>query len=278
MGYECFEVENSDHIAHLQLSRGDAFNTMTHAFWAELPAIVREIDRTGDARAMVLSSSGRHFCAGMDLSVFASMPDMSAHETGRARAAFMQTVRKLQESLTTLEEARVPVIAAIQGGCLGGGIDMISACDMRYCTADAFFCIQEINLGIVADVGTYPRLAHIIPQGVLRELAFTGRRLDAARALDIGLVNAVFDTQEEMMEAVMGTAREIAAKSPLAVWGTKEMLNYGRDHSIADALHHVATWQSGMLQETDLKTALAAKGETAPDDFDNLLPRDSSVL
>lgn len=278
MVHECFDVAIDAKVARVTLKSADALNTMIPAFWRELPQIVRGLDAPGDVRAIVLASTGRHFTAGMDLSVFQSMPDAAGHEAGRARAALMRTVQALQESFNCLEAARVPVLAAIQGGCIGGGVDMVAACDMRYCTRDAFFCIQEINLGIVADLGTYPRLAHLIPHGLLRELAYTGRRLDAEAALRAGLVNAVYDTHDALLEAVTATVQEIAARSPLAVWGSKEMLNYGRDHSIADGLRHIATWQAGMLQQADLETALAARMRKEEPRFEDLLPLEKAML
>jgi enoyl-CoA hydratase len=164
------------------------------------------------------------------------------------------------------------VLAAVQGGCVGGGVDLVSACDARYCTEDAFFCIQEINIGMTADVGTFPRLAHLIPQGLVRELAYTGRRLHAEEALAAGLVNRVFPSHEDLVAGVMDVAREIAARSPLAVWGSKEMLNYARDHSIADGLDYIATWQTGMFQPTDMTEAFAAKSEKREPRFQDLLP------
>jgi enoyl-CoA hydratase len=278
MVHECFDVAIDAKVARVTLKRADALNTMIPAFWRELPQIVRGLDAPGDVRAVVLASTGRHFTAGMDLSVFQSMPDAADHEAGRARAALMRTVQALQESFNCLEAARVPVLAAVQGGCIGGGVDMVAACDMRYCTRDAFFCIQEINLGIVADLGTYPRLAHLMPHGLLRELAYTGRKLDAEAALRAGLVNAVYDTHEALLEAVTATAHEIAARSPLAVWGSKEMLNYGRDHSIADGLRHIATWQAGMFQQADLEAALAARMRKDEPRFEDLLPLDKAML
>lgn len=274
MAYECFSVEIKDKVAHVQLSRPGALNSMNRAFWSELPQIVRSIDREAAARAIVLSSTGRHFTAGMDLSVFTSGPDLSEKETGRVRANLMGTVLRLQQTFSCLDEARIPVLAAVQGGCIGGGVDMVSACDMRYATRDAFFCIQEINIGMTADVGTFPRLAYCMPQGLARELAYTGRRLPAEEAHSCGFVNALFEDPGQLLDAVMGIAVDIAKRSPLAVWGSKEMLNYGRDHSIADSLRHIAVWQTGMFQPTDMREAFTAKAEGREAAYDDLLPVD----
>jgi enoyl-CoA hydratase len=277
MSYECFDVEIRDHVATLTLSRPDALNSMIRSFWKELPEIVGRIDRAGSARAIVLQSTGRHFTAGMDLSVFASGPDMSGKETGRVRANLLRTVLMLQQTFSCLDEARMPVLAAVQGGCIGGGVDMVSACDMRYATRDAFFCIQEINIGMTADVGTFPRLAHVMPQGIVRELAYTGRRFRADEAKACGFVNELYDTHDHLLDAVRGTAIEIAKRSPLAVWGSKEMLNYGRDHTIHDSLRQIAVWQTGMFQPTDMKEAFTARAEKRDPEFDDLLPVDESI-
>jgi enoyl-CoA hydratase len=191
-------------------------------------------------------------------------------EIGRARANLRSNVLHLQGAFTALERARVPVLAAVQGGCIGGGVDMVCAADMRYATADAFFCIQEINIAMTADVGTLQRLPKLIPEGVVREYAYTGRRMSAQRAYELGFVNAVYDDQATMLDAVHDTAREIAAKSPLAVWGSKEMINYARDHSVADGLDHIATWQAGMFQPTDMIEAFTARTENREPAFDDL--------
>jgi enoyl-CoA hydratase len=178
----------------------------------------------------------------------------------------------LQESFTAFEKARMPVLAAIQGGCIGGAVDMVTAADMRYASADAFFVIQEINIGMTADVGTLQRLPKIIPDGVARELAYTGRRMSAQRALEVGLVNQVFPTHEDLVAGVLEIANEIASKSPLAIWGTKEMLLYSRDHSVADSLNHIATWQTGMFQPSDMAESFMAKAEGRETNFPDLLP------
>jgi enoyl-CoA hydratase len=273
--YTCFDVSLEDKIAHLALKRPEAYNSMIPEFWSELPEIVRAIDDAGEARALVISSTGKHFTAGMDLAVFTSGSNGGGArdaELGRRRANLRRDVLRLQETFSCLDRARMPVLAAVQGGCIGGGVDMISACDMRYCSEDAFFCIQEINIGMTADVGTFPRLALLIPQGIVRELAYTGRRLTAREALEVGLVNRVYATHDELVAGVLATAREIAARSPLAVWGSKEMLNYARDHSIADGLDYIATWQTGMFQPADMMEAFAAKSEQRDPIYPDLLP------
>jgi enoyl-CoA hydratase len=276
MSYRCFEVEVADKVAHVRMNRPDELNSMVREFWNELPAIVRGLDAGGDVRAMVLSSTGRHFCAGMDLGVFTSGSGLGGasddEERGRVRAQLRQTALMLQAGFTSLEKARFPVLAAIQGGCIGGAVDMVCAADMRYASADAYFVIQEINIGMTADVGTLQRLPKLIPDGVARELAYTGRRMPAARAAEVGLVNEVFATHDEMVTGVLDIAREIASKSPLAVWGSKEMLLYARDHSVADALDHVATWQTGMFQPGDMIEAFGARAEGRDAVYPDLLP------
>jgi enoyl-CoA hydratase len=279
MTYRCFDVEIADAIAHIRLSRGGELNTMVPEFWRELPQIVRDIDDNAKARVIVISSTGKHFSAGMDLSVFTSggsagtSAAASKEERGRVRANVRRGVLDIQESFNGLDRARMPVLVAIQGGCIGGAVDMVSACDCRYATEDAFFVIQEINLGMTADVGTFPRLCNLMPQGMVRELAYAGQRLPARRAFELGLVNEVFATQEAMLAHVMALAKEIAEKSPLAVHGSKVMINYARDHSIADGLDYIATWQAGMYNpETDMLESFQAKGEKRAAKFADLLP------
>ena len=272
MGYQCFDVEESGGVAHVQLSRGEKLNTMIPEFWSELPAIVDEISDSGRARVIVLSAQGRHFCAGMDLSVFSGEASLEseASEIGRRRANVRLSLLHLQRSFTALEEARMPVLAAIQGACIGGGVDLVTAADCRYATADAWFSIHEINIGMTADVGTLQRLPKLIPPGVAREYAYTGRRMPAERAHQLGLVNEVFDDQESMMDAVMETASEIASKSPLAIHGTKEAINYSRDHTVEDSLRHIALWQSGMFHPEDLEESFRADSEGRTPSYEDL--------
>ena len=279
MTYRCFNVEIAGGIAHLQLKRPAELNTMVPEFWTELPAIVKDIDDHARARVIVISSTGKHFSGGMDLAVFTggssagTAASRATTERGRTRANLRLSVLDIQESFNCLEKARVPVLIAIQGGCVGGAVDMASACDCRYATEDAFFVIQEINIGMTADVGTFPRLCKLLPQGMVRELAYSGRRLPAKKALEFGLVNDIFPTQEAMMSHVMALAKEIAEKSPLAVHGSKVMINYARDHTIADGLDYIATWQAGMYNpEIDMREAMVARKEKRTPQFANLLP------
>jgi enoyl-CoA hydratase len=279
MSYRCFDLEIADNVAHIRLNRGHELNTMVPEFWRELPEIVRDIDANAKARAIVISSTGKHFSAGMDLSVFTSGQSVGTSaaaakdERGRVRANLRQSVLDIQDTFNVLERARMPVLIAIQGGCVGGAVDMASACDCRYATEDAFFVIQEINLGMTADVGTFPRLCHLLPQGYVRELAYTGRRLPALRARELGLVNEVFPKQEAMLARVMSVAKDIAEKSPLAVHGSKVMINYARDHTIADGLDYIATWQAGMYNpESDMRESFAARQDKRAPEFSDLLP------
>lgn len=270
----CFKLSIENKVAHIQLARPEAFNSMQRAFWNELLELVRDIDENAKARAIVISSTGKHFTAGMDLSVFTDGESITASggdQYSRAEA-FRQFVLTLQNSFSCLDNARMPVIAAIQGGCIGGGVDMVSACDIRYATEDAFFQIHEINIGMTADVGTFPRLCNLIPQGWVRELAYAGRRLPAQKAKEIGLVNDVFATQEAMLAHAMELAHEIAAKAPVAVAGSKRMINYARDHSIADGLDYIATWQAGMFSPPHMMEAFAAKAQKREPNFPDLAP------
>lgn len=270
-----FKVEISDGVAHIVLNRPDKLNSMSKPFWTELPRIVADISDNARARCIVISSTGKHFSAGMDLSVFSTDPSLNGAKASDVHVdneAFRHLVVALQQTFGVLDEARMPVIAAIQGGCIGGAVDMTSACDIRYCTADAFFQIQEINIGMTADVGTFPRLCKLIPEGWVRELAYTGRRLPAAKALAIGLVNEVYSDHASMMTAVMATAREIASKAPLAVAGSKMMINYARDHTIRDGLEQIAMWQAGMHSRAAMAEAFKANAEKRPGKFPDLAP------
>ena len=276
----CFAVEIDRGVAHILLNRPEAFNAMNRAFWNELPQIVRDIDDHARARCIVISSTGKHFSSGMDLKVFDGVESLTGAGAGdrhTAMESFRRHIHHLQGSFSCLDQARMPVLAAIQGACIGGGVDLVSACDIRYATADAYFCIQEINIGMTADVGTFPRLCKLIPEGWVREMAYTGRKLPAHKAREIGLVNEVFDTHEALVAHVMQTAREIASKAPLAVAGSKVMINYARDHTVADGLDYIATWQTGMFSGAHMAEAFRAKQEKRDANFPDLHPLRKSM-
>ena len=274
MKHACFEVDIRDKVAHLTLNRPEKRNSMILKFWDELPAIVNDIDREVKARVIVISSTGPHFTGGLDVNEFfnAGKAGDSAERTQRVvrGAEFLQVVRTMQATFSALENCRMPVIAAVQGGCIGGGVDMVTACDLRYATEDAFFCVEETNIGMTADVGTFPRLVKLIPEGLVRELCYTGRRMPAAEAAAAGLVNRVFEDQASMLDAVMQIAAEIASKPPLAVYGCKRMVNYSRDHSTADALDYVGTWNASMFQPEEIKEAITARLQKRPGEFVDL--------
>jgi enoyl-CoA hydratase len=268
---QCFALTQQDHIAHLVLNRPEAMNTMQPQFWRELDDVLAQLHREGQARVLVISSTGKHFSAGMALETFGGEIAMD-DRTPEGRAAIFDLLTDMQATFTKLETLRMPVIAAIQGGCIGGALDMVTACCIRYATADAFFCIQEINIGMVADVGTLQRLPKLVPLGVIKELAYTGRRLPAQKALGYGLVNEVFETQDAMVAAALQCAREIAAKPPAAVWGTKQVIHYARDHSVDDSLKQMGWIQGAIWSNAHVREAVTAMKEKRAAEFPALPP------
>lgn len=276
MTYKCFDVSIENYIAHIVLNRPDKRNSMIPEFWDELPVIIKDLDDHARARVIVLSSTGPHFTSGLDTAVFGSTiensdsPDTLEKLNRQRGAKFYDTVKYMQQTFSCLENCRMPVLAAIQGGAIGGGVDLITACDMRYMTADGFLTIFEINIGMTADVGTFPRLSRLLPEGVVKELAYTGRRMLAEEARALGLVNAVYADHESMLKAVMDIARQIASKAPLAIYGSKRIINYARDHSTADSLDYIGIWNASMLQTAEIDEAMAAAGEKRSGDFVDL--------
>lgn len=256
--YQAFRVELADKIAHVQINRPDKVNAMNADFWREIVEIFRWVDATDAVRVVVLSGAGKHFSSGIDLMMLASVAAQLGKDVGRNAEALRRKILELQASFNAVDQCRKPVLAAIQGYCLGGAIDLISACDMRYSTLDAQFSIKEIDMGMAADVGTLQRLPRIVGDGMMRELAYTGRSIDGAEAQRIGLVNRTFADSAALLAGVMEIAGEIAAKSPLAVRGTKEMIRYMRDHRVDDGLEYIATWNAAMLQSEDLRLAMSA--------------------
>lgn len=269
--HTCFDVQIADGIAHIIMNRPEKRNAMIAEFWTELPEIVKDIDENAKARVIVLSSTGPVFCAGIDVGMFqtdiSGTQDKNHPQYG---LQFYASVQRLQASLTSLEACRIPVLAAIQGGCYGGGVDLMTACDMRYGTEDSFITIYEINVGMTADVGTFPRILNHMPEGVVRELAYTGRKMGAQECKSRGLYNEVYPDQETMLAAVMKTAREIASKPPLAVYGCKRAITYSRDHSTANALDNIAVWNMSMLIPSEMMEAMVAGKQKRPGNFQDL--------
>ncbi|MDM7943076.1 MAG: enoyl-CoA hydratase-related protein [Hydrogenophaga sp.] len=262
----CFSLSLTDDVAHLVMNRPAEFNTMHPTFWRELDEVLTTLHTEGTARALVISSTGKHFSAGMSLDTFSGAISMD-DQSPEGRAAIFDLLTDMQATFTKLENLRMPVICAIQGGCIGGAVDMVTAACIRYASADAFFCIQEINIGMVADVGTLQRLPKLVPLAVVKELAYTGRRLPAAKALTHGLVNEVFDTHEATVAAALQCAREIASKPPVAIWGTKQAVNYARDHSVEDSLRQMGWLQGAVWSNAHVREAITAMKEKRAGDF-----------
>jgi enoyl-CoA hydratase len=266
-----FQIIRDGAVAHLRLTRPEASNALDMSFWRTLGPALRELDRGGDVHALVLSGEGRNFCAGMDISVFSSSAIPPA-ETAAQRQAFHQAVRDLQEALTTLEKVRFPVIAAIHGACVGAGLDMVSACDLRLASSDALFRIEEINIGMMADVGSLQRLPKLLPEGVVRELAYLGTSLTADRAERLGFVNAVLPDADAVLAAALEMARVIAARAPLAISGSKAAVTYARDHTVAEGLEWVALMQGSLWNPSDILAAIEARRTKRPTSFARLAP------
>jgi enoyl-CoA hydratase len=262
----CFSLSSTDNVAHLVMSRPTELNTMNPTFWRELDEVLTRLHNEGTARALVISSTGKHFSAGMSLETFAGAISMD-DQSPEGRAAIFDLLTDMQATFTKLENLRIPVICAIQGGCIGGAVDMVTAACIRYASADAFFCIQEINIGMVADVGTLQRLPKLIPLAVVKELAYTGRRLSADKAMGHGLVNEVFDTHEATVAAALQCAKEIASKPPVAIWGTKQAVNYARDHSVEDSLRQMGWLQGAVWSNAHVREAITAMKEKRAGDF-----------
>lgn len=271
MTYTSFALAQDGPVARITLNRPDKRNSMTPEFWAELPGAVGRLSDEGQTRVLILEAEGPVFTAGMDISVFTN-PNALATGTASHREAFMTAALALQDSFTAFESARFPVIASIQGPCVGGGVDMICACDLRFGTKDAWLRIEETNIGMFADVGTLQRLPKLIPEGVARELAYTGENLLPERAERLGLYNAVLDDAAALRTHVDKVAAQIASKAPLTISGTKRSFLYARDHSVADSLQHAMTLQAALWSTEDIGEAMTARGEKREGNFSALTP------
>jgi enoyl-CoA hydratase/carnithine racemase len=252
-------------VAHVELARERKFNAMDGAMFEAIGETFRSLGTDSGVRCIVVSGRGRHFTAGLDLQ-YAATQFPPSDDPGRAAESRLRHIRKLQDAFTAIEEARPPVIAAVHGGCIGAGVDLASACDLRVASADAFFQVAEVDVAITADLGTLQRLTHFIPEGIVRELAYTGRRMAAEEAARLSLVNRLEADRESALAAALDLARTIAAKSPLAVAGAKMSLNYSRGRTVEEGLRHVALWNAGALVSADLTAAIQARlGKTEPE-------------
>jgi enoyl-CoA hydratase len=267
-----FELSLNEGVAHLVLNRPERLNTMAPPFFPLLRDAVRKLADEGAARVLVISSTGKHFSAGMALDVFDGNEAMLLTGSARARLNFQESLRRLIDCFSALDEVRFPVICAIQGGCIGGALDLATACDIRVCSSDAFFTVQEIHIGMMADVGVLQRLPKIVPQAVAREMAYTGERMNAQRALSVGLVNAVLPDAAATLNHALTLARSIAAKSPLAIAGSKLALNHARDHGTAAALQQMTLLQSAIFDIDEMARAISAWKDKSAAQFDALLP------
>ncbi len=267
--HESLAVEVKDNVAQVTLLGPGKGNAMGPAFWAEMPMVFGELDADPEVRAIVLTGSGRNFSYGLDLLAMGNTlgDTMSGEVSARPRSEFHTTVKRMQQSITAVADCRTPTIASIHGWCIGGGVDLISAVDIRYASADAKFSVREVKLSIVADVGSLARLPYILSDGHLRELALTGKDIDAARAERLGLVNDVLPDAEASLAAAHATATEIAANSPLVVRGIKDVLDEQRTDDVAASLRYVAAWNSAFLPSKDLKEGIAAMFEKRPPHF-----------
>lgn len=267
---EFFALSSQAGIAHLQLNRPERFNTMAPAFFPAVRDAINELSDAGATRVLVISSTGKHFSAGMALDVFGADAAALVTANARQRLAFQDHLRRLMACFDAVEAARFPVIAAIQGGCVGGGLDLACSCDIRVCSADAFFTLQEINIGMAADLGVLQRLPKLVPQGLAREMAYCGERIDAQRALAGGLVNTVLPDASALLAHAMKLAASIAGKSPLAIAGSKRTINYARDHSTAEALEQMTLLQSAIFDIDEMGRAIAGWKAKAAAQFDDL--------
>ncbi|XP_059633475.1 delta(3,5)-Delta(2,4)-dienoyl-CoA isomerase, peroxisomal [Cornus florida] len=246
-------------VFYLYLNRPSLRNALSRDFFTEFPKALSSLDQNPNVGVVILSGNGDHFCSGLDLKTLNTITGaVQPSDRGRTGERLRREIKGFQEAVTAIERCRKPVIAGIHGGCIGGGVDIITACDIRYCTEEAFFIVKEVDLAITADLGTLQRLPGIVGYGNAMELALTGRRFSGLEAKELGLVSRVFASKKAMEEGVRTIAEGIAAKSPLAVTGTKAVLLRSRDLTLDQGLDYVATWNSGVLISDDIVEAVSA--------------------
>ncbi|XP_078315056.1 delta(3,5)-Delta(2,4)-dienoyl-CoA isomerase, mitochondrial-like isoform X2 [Crassostrea virginica] len=255
-------------VVQVEMNRPKKLNAMNREFWRECRECFQKLSTDKDCRVVILSGAGKAFTAGLDLADMSDIAVLTNPELDTSRKAFLirNTIRDYQETFTVIEKCSKPVIAAIHNACVGGGIDMTAACDIRYCTGDAWFQIKEVDIGLAADVGTLQRFPKIVGNdSLVRELCFTARKFFSDEAKQMGFVSRIFQDKRAMIEGALETAALIAAKSPVAVQGTKISLVFSRDHSVQEGLDHVGLWNQGMLQSEDMmKSVMAALEKKQP--------------
>ena len=273
MELETLSISIEDKVGQIQLNNPSKSNAMTAKFWHELPNAIEQLDRSGETRAIVITSLGKNFSAGLDVGILSNPKSIPLEgDQSRVSENIRRVVLQMQRTFNSLEQVRVPVLTAIQGGCIGAALDMVSAADCRYCTEDAYFVIAETNIGLTADLGTLQRLPKFISPAIVRELAFTGRKVYSEEAKEIGLVNKVFKDQESLVKEVLNIARVIAEKSPLAIHGSKEAIKFAMDHSVSESLNYMALWQAGMFRGADVIESFGAQIDQKKPNFQNLHP------
>ncbi|WP_417495323.1 enoyl-CoA hydratase-related protein [Maricaulis sp.] len=270
---DAFSIVQDGAIARLTLTRPERANALGSAFWRDFPIAIDALNQAGRTRVLLIESEGRHFCSGMDTDAFTSLGKSdSAHD----RFQFRSNLLVLQDTLTKLEQANFAVVVAIQGACLGGGLDLVLACDIRVCSENASFGIEETNIAIVADLGSLQRGVHALPYGVMCDMALTGRRMPAAEAARYGLVSSIEADDAACRARAAEIAQTIASKSPLMTVGIKRSLQNARDAALADGLRFIADWNSGMFSPAEVGEALTARMEKREAVFQSMAGPDAS--
>ncbi|MEM1318920.1 MAG: crotonase/enoyl-CoA hydratase family protein [Bacteroidota bacterium] len=268
--YTFFKVELAKNIAHVAFNRPEKANALHAEAWVEMKQLFGELSKTPEVRVIVLSGEGKHWCGGIDLKMLMRLAEFNTIDCeGRKREEVRDFIYHLQDCITAIEQCRKPVLAAIHNGCIGGGVDICTACDIRYCTEEAYFTIKEVDLGLVADIGTLQRLPKIINSGLAYEMAYTGRKVYGPEAKEIGLVARCYPDKEQMLEGVMEIAQQIASKAPIVIRGTKEIIRYSRDHSVEESLRHMGTFNAAFLLSNDLAKAFEASMSREVPEFED---------
>ena len=269
MSYEFYSVEKKGQVAWVWLNRPEKKNSMNPPAWFETVPIFKELDEDDNIRVIIMAGRGSCFSAGIDLMsmipLFSELTDKN--QLGGTKRKFYEKILSLQEGISAMEKCRKPVIAAIHSYCIGGGLDVVTACDIRLCTKDAVFSLREAAIGFVADVGVLQRIPNIVGQGVARELAYTAKDIDAQRAKEINLVNGIYENYDELMAAAEAMALEIASNSPLAVQASKQVLKYGIGKSVDDSLKYNAAVSNYTIPSNDLMAAVQAFAQKKKPEF-----------